>query len=45
MTWLKLYQSAMCWLFSADCTTPCHSLTVPQAQIHGRCIANRMKAQ
>ena len=25
MTWLSEYQSAMCWLFSLLCTTPCQS--------------------
>jgi hypothetical protein len=38
--WLGAYQSVMCWLFSELCTTPCHSLTVPQVQIGGRSIAN-----
>jgi len=33
--WLKVYQSAMCWEFSELTTSPCHSLMVPQSQIHG----------
>ena len=35
----KVYQSAMCWEFSELCTTPCHSFTVPQAQIGSRPMA------
>ena len=45
MTWLKLYQSEICWLFWFDCTTPCHRLTVPHGQIGGRPIAKRMAAK
>jgi hypothetical protein len=44
MTWVKLYQSKMCWEFSELFTTPCQSLTVPQAQIGRRPIASRMPA-
>src|SRR5258708_26583989 len=34
----------MCWEFSALCTTPCHSLTLPQAQMGRRPMAQRMSA-
>ena len=44
MTWLKLYQSLNCWLFSSDWTTPCHSRTVPQGQIGDRPIASNTPA-
>ena len=43
-TWVKEYQSKMCCEFSELCTTPCHSLTVPQVQIGVRPIANRIAA-
>jgi len=32
MIWLKLYQSAICWLVSGDCAEPCHRLILPQGQ-------------
>ena len=36
MTWLKLYQSEICWLFWSDWTLPCHKLIVLHRQIGGR---------
>ena len=44
MKWLSEYQSVSCCEFSADCTTPCHNLTVPQVQIGTRPIASRIAA-
>jgi hypothetical protein len=35
MMWEKVYQSAMCWLFSLLWTTPCQSFTVPHSQMSG----------
>jgi hypothetical protein len=45
MTWLKLYQSEIYWLFWSDCTMPCHRLTVPHGQIGGRPIPINMAAR
>src|SRR3979490_195106 len=44
MTWVKEYQSRMCCEFSALCTTPCHSLMVPQVHIGTRPIAQSRSA-
>jgi len=44
MMWLKLYQSAICWLFPAELTAPSHSLTVPHVHMGGRPIIRRMTA-
>jgi len=44
MTWEKEYQSKMCCEFSALCTTPHQSLTVPQVQIGTRPIASSTDA-
>ena len=40
----NVYQSVNCCEFSALCTTPCHSLTVPHLQIGTRPIASRTAA-
>jgi hypothetical protein len=42
MTWDGLYQSAICWLLSGECTSPAHSRTSPQVQIAVRPMAWRI---
>ena len=42
--WENEYQSRMCWEFSALCTTPCQSFTVPQVQIGTRPMASSTAA-
>ncbi len=44
MTCENVYQSETCCEFSELWTTPCHSLTVPQAQIGVRPIASSTAA-
>src|SRR6478609_9531929 len=44
MKWLSEYQSVSCCEFSADCTMPCHSLTVPQVQIGTRPMVSSIAA-
>src|SRR3546814_1173148 len=44
MTWLKLYQSAMCCEFCELATAPCQSLISPQRQIGARPISHRTAA-
>lgn len=40
----NVYQSVRCCEFSELLTMPCHSLTVPQAQIGTRPMPSRMSA-